>query len=101
MAKAAAQDLISNRSYTVFVRRILEAQGRRVDDLEDLAELLSIRSDLDGIVTEAVRKLRHEPLCYSWTEIAEALGITRQAAQQRWGHVGGDRIAGGQPTRLR
>jgi biotin operon repressor len=101
MAKDIPRRLTSNREYSEMVRRIIVQQGRRVEDLPDLAELLGIRADLDKIIEDAVYKLRHEPLAYSWAEIGRALGITRQAAQQRWSNVGGARVVGGQPARLR
>ena len=38
----------------------------------------------------------HYVFALTQTEIGEALGITRQAAQKRYGDVGGTRTAGGQ-----
>jgi hypothetical protein len=41
------------------------------------------RYELDAAIAEAVKGLRG---CgYSWAEIGSRLGITRQAAHQRWG----------------
>ena len=39
---------------------------------------------LDVAISQAVSGLREAG--YSWAEIAAWLGVTRQAAQQRWGH---------------
>ena len=45
--------------------------------------MLGLAEEIDTAVAEAVKGLR---ACgYSWAEIGARLGITRQAAQQRWG----------------
>ena len=76
---------VENDEYSAFVRRILRAYGRRVGggDVEALALMLSLADEIDTAIAEAVKGLRY---CgYSWAEIGSRLGITRQAAQQRWG----------------
>jgi hypothetical protein len=45
--------------------------------------MTSIAGELDDAITEAVIGLR--AVGYSWADIATRLGVTRQAAQQRWG----------------
>lgn len=94
---------VENGDYAGFLRRALRAHGRRVagGDLEGLAELVSLKADLDAAIAEAVEGLRGEPHAHSWQAIADVLGVTRQAAMQRWPHAGGARRAGGQPTGLR
>ena len=42
-----------------------------------------LATDLDEAISQAVTGLRGAG--YSWAEIAGRLGVTRQAAQQRWG----------------
>lgn len=71
-------------AYRAFVRRIMRAYARRVSDAdpEDLAELVELRTELDATIAAAVHGLRANGS--SWTDIARAVGITRQAAQQRW-----------------
>jgi hypothetical protein len=65
---------VENDEYGAFVRRILRAYSRRVADGD--VEALTLMTGL------AVKGLR---ACgYSWAEIGSRLGITRQAAQQRW-----------------
>jgi hypothetical protein len=59
---------VENDDYGAFARRIVAAHGRRI---------------AAGDV--AVAGLRR--VGYSWAEIASRLGITRQAAQQRWGNA--------------
>ena len=71
--------------YAAFVRRILRACSRRVGDgdVEALALMLGLAEEIDTVIAEAVEGLRAHG--YSWAEIGSRLGITRQAAQQRWG----------------
>lgn len=94
---------VENTDYGAFLKRAVRALGRRVaaGDVEDLAELVALRQELDEATAEAVRGLRAEPSAASWQAIADVLGITRQAAMQRWPDVGGARRPGGQPAALR
>jgi len=82
------RDVVENNEFTAFCRRIVRAHGRRVaaGDIEALADMISLAADLETSIRQAVIGLRE--FGYSWTEIAQRLGVTRQAAQQRWG---GDR----------
>ncbi len=77
--------LVENDEYAAFVRRILHAYSRRVGDgdIEALAHMLGLAEEIDTAITGAVKGLRGYG--YSWAEIGARLGITRQAAQQRWG----------------
>ena len=45
--------------------------------------MTGLANELDNAIAEAVKGLRGRG--YSWAEIGPRLGITRQAAQQRWG----------------
>jgi hypothetical protein len=55
----------------------------RRGDIEGLSELVALAEVVDRSIHTAVSGLRE---CgYSWAEIADRLGISRQAAQQRWG----------------
>lgn len=71
--------------YLRFCRRILRAASRRVGsaDPEDLTELLALSREIDGVIQGAVTGLRETG--FSWAQIGEAAGVTRQAAFQRWG----------------
>jgi hypothetical protein len=76
---------VENDEYAAFVRRVLRAYSRRVGDgdVEALALMLGLGEEIDTAIAEAVKDLR--TYGYSWAEIGARLGITRQAAQQRWG----------------
>jgi hypothetical protein len=76
---------VENDEYSAFVRRILRAYARRVGDGDAgaLALMVGLAEEIDAAIAEAVKGLR--AYGYSWAEIGARLGITRQAAQQRWG----------------
>ena len=76
---------VENDEYAAFARRVLRAYARRVADcdVEALTLMLGLSADIDDAIAQAVTGLRGSG--YSWTEIGSRLGITRQAAQQRWG----------------
>ncbi len=79
-----------NSEYAAFARRILRAYGRRIatGDVESLIHLISLADDINDAIQQAVNGLRTAG--YSWAEIAARLGITRQAAQQRWSRLPGN-----------
>jgi hypothetical protein len=76
---------VENAEFAAFTRRILRAHARRVatGDVDALADLVALSTSLDQAIGQAVTGLR--AFGYSWAEIAHRLGITKQAAQQRWG----------------
>ncbi|HEY9475948.1 MAG TPA: hypothetical protein VIS06_19120 [Mycobacteriales bacterium] len=77
--------VVENDKFGAFVRRVVRAHSRRIadGDVEALPDLLTLARDIDTAIGQAVTGLRQ--FGYSWAEIASRLGITRQAAQQRWG----------------
>jgi hypothetical protein len=79
--------LVENDDYAAFARRILRAYARRVadGDAEALIAMTGLAQDIDAAIGQAVTGLR--AFGYSWAEIGARLGITRQAAQQRWGQA--------------
>ncbi len=81
--------VVENDEFAAFVRRVVGAHGRRVGtgDVEALADLVALSEHIDRAVGTAVIGLRR--FGYSWAAIAARLGVSRQAAQQRWGR--GDR----------
>ena len=76
---------MENDAYLVFVARVITAAGKRVatGDVDALPDLARLAADLDAALITAVTGLRE--FGYSWEQIASRLGVTRQAAQQRWG----------------
>lgn len=79
------RDVVENDAYHDFARRIVRAYGRRVatGDIEAIAALVALAEQIDDTIAYAIGGLRE--FGYSWTDIATRLGISRQAAQQRWG----------------
>jgi hypothetical protein len=77
--------VVENDQYAAFARRVLRAYARRVadGDVEALTLMLGLSAEIDTAIGQAVSGLRE--FGYSWAEIGSRLGITRQAAQQRWG----------------
>ena len=76
---------VENSQYAAFARRILRAYARRISagDIDALADITILAADIDNAIRHAVTGLRATG--YSWAEIGSRLGVTRQAAQQRWG----------------
>lgn len=68
-----------------FARRAIKAAGRHVEyaDEFELAELVSLRDDLEEVIRKAVDGQRS--FGRSWAYIGDALGITRQTAHERYG----------------
>ena len=76
---------VENDEYASFVRRVIRAYAPRVaaGDVDALADMTGLATELDEAISQAITGLRTAG--YSWAEIAARLGVTRQAAQQRWG----------------
>jgi hypothetical protein len=79
--------VVENGEYAAFARRILRAYARRIaaGDVDALADIIVLAADVEDVTRQAVTGLRK--FGYSWAEIGLRLGVTRQAAQQRWGHA--------------
>lgn len=78
--------VVENPEYAAFVWRVLRACARRIatGDVESLTLMAELADTIDASIQDAVTGLR---ACgYSWAEIGSWLGVTRQAAQQRWGN---------------
>lgn len=75
--------------------KALEAWADRVDagdlvvadteSLRTIAELAERRGELDAALVEAIRAARHADR--SWSEIGTMLGVSKQAAQKKYGKV--------------
>lgn len=99
-----ANDQTDDDAYVAFATRIVRGLARRAGHNLDTLSALSMVADMaDALLSDAVLELRSDPSApASWADIGRALGVTRQAAQQRFLHRGdGVRRAGGQPGGLR
>jgi hypothetical protein len=97
--------VVENDQFDAFTRRILSAYARRVadGDVEALRSLTALAAAVDAATRDAVTGLRR--FGYSWGEIADRLGVSRQAVQMRYGTAergGLDRrlLEAGQPVSL-
>jgi len=81
----ARRPVVENDEYAAFARRILRAYARRIagGDIEALTLMTNLGTDIEDAIRDAVIGLRG--FGYSWADIGTRLGVTRQAAQQRWG----------------
>jgi len=81
----SARPVVENDEYAAFTRRILRSYARRVatGDIEALTRMTALADDVETAIRNAVIGLREHG--YSWADIGTRLGVTRQAAQQRWG----------------
>lgn len=70
--------------------RMIRAHRKRVatGDAEDLRDLVRLRDELDAAINDSAKALHDgtdDAPGLSWTEIATVLGVSRQAARQRFG----------------
>jgi len=80
-----ARPVVENPEFAAFTRRILRACARRIGDgdIEGLVLMAELADTIDASIHDAVTGLREQG--YSWADIGVRLGVTGQAAQQRWG----------------
>jgi hypothetical protein len=85
VARRRVRRVRSNEEFDGFTRRILRAYARRVaaGDVDALRSMTTLSTEVDAVIALAVLGLRQVP--YSWSEIADRLGTSRQAAQMRYG----------------
>jgi hypothetical protein len=83
--RLTAKPVVENDEYAAFARRILRAYARRIahGDIDALVLIANLGTDVENATRQAVIGLRESG--YSWADIGLRLGVTRQAAQQRWG----------------
>jgi hypothetical protein len=77
--------VVENDEYAAFLRRAIRAYARRIasGDIDALADAAFLSSQLDAAMKTAITGLRARG--YSWADIGRQLGVTKQAAQQRYG----------------
>ena len=78
--------VVENDEYAAFIRRVIAAYSRRIaaGDIDAITDLAATADQVDQALREAIGQIRAR-WGYSWADIAQRLGVTRQAAQQRWG----------------
>lgn len=79
--------MVENTEYTAFVRRAIRGLGRRAGTFPGDADALVLLRDLSLEVEKALDEAVAECHRHGWSygEIAQRLGVTRQAVQKRWG----------------
>lgn len=77
---------VETSEYVGMLRRTIRALGRRVADGDpvDLGAALDLQKELDAVIRSSVKEMRATS-GFSWQQIADELGVTRQAAYQRFG----------------
>lgn len=82
--RPSPKPVVENDEYAKFTLRIVRALAKRASaDIDSLAALRDIHAITEDVLAEAIAACRQEG--YSWSEVGQRLGITRQAAQQRYG----------------
>lgn len=76
-----------HHEYIGMLRRMIRAGGRRIGDADevDLQDFLTLRHALEEAIAEAVKGQRRAG--HSWAYIGRGLGVTKQAAQMRYGYA--------------
>ena len=85
-ADKAAGNRVESDEFAAFARRVVRAFGRRIGDgdLWALGDLVKLRDQVDEAIRDGVGTAR-ESHGVSWTDVARELGVSRQAARQRYG----------------
>lgn len=81
-----ARPPIDGEDYATFAERIVRRFGARAgEDIVVLGFLARLERLINEQMTAAARRL-HDVEGHSWSQIGDELGITRQAARQRFAH---------------
>lgn len=73
--------------YVGMLRRMIRGLGRRMaehSNPSDLADAVALQRELDVVIRQSVHAMRSEH-GYTWQQLADELGVSKQAAQQRYG----------------
>jgi hypothetical protein len=93
----------TDEDYRRAMLAMVSAYSRRIatSGLSVLADVVALRDAIDLVIDAGVELCRSDVWSASWAEIAEATGLPRSTAQERWSSLGGARRVGGQPSSLR
>lgn len=72
--------------YVAMLSRMVRGLGRRIStdgNPSDLADAVRLQAQLDAVIADAVRSMKDDH-GYSWQQLADELGMTRQGVQQRY-----------------
>ena len=74
---------VETPEYAAMLKRMIRSYGKRVaeEDYVDLADMLEVRAELEAAIAHAVREQQART---SWSTVALGLGVTREAAFQRY-----------------
>lgn len=77
---------VESDDYAKFLHRAIRAMGRRAsEDVDALILLRDLADHVEQALDDAAVALHNKHYPYSWGEIAQRLGVSRQAVQKRWG----------------
>jgi len=81
-------EVAETEAYAAMLSRMIAAYGRRLADGDpaDLARAMTLQDLLGSVIAQGVADARATH-GWSWSEIGEAAGISRQAAQQKYGRT--------------
>lgn len=80
------RETTETQDYVAMLSRMVRGLGRRVaaGDPGDLAAAVELHAQLDAVIRESVARMR-EDSGFSWQQLADELGTSKQAVQQKYG----------------
>lgn len=80
------REATETQDYIAMLSRMVRGLGRRVatGDPADLAAAVELHAQLDAVIRDAVQVMR-EDSGFSWQQLADELGTSKQAVQQKYG----------------
>jgi hypothetical protein len=75
---------VETPAFAAMLRRMLRAYRKRVEigDVDALPDMAAMAKDVDDMIYDAANGCHDRG--YSWTDIANQLGVSRQAALKRF-----------------
>lgn len=80
-----ARQTYDTTEFAAMLSRMVTSYGKRLADSDpsDLVDAVSLQLQLERVIGQAIAQLRATH-GFSWADVARELGVTRQAAQQRY-----------------